>query len=366
MLAGTNLGVVLLAGGLALALVVWIVLRVVQRRSGPHPIRSTEMPLEADTGDEGIIVVEPGGRLDFVNARARSWFEVPAQDAPHLDWLLRRVRPSDDFLDLCAQPGRKRLNLNGQPVEATSSRVPGSYPRMLISIRGLEAAMAGGDVGHEGSSSLVRIISDFGGAISASLDLESVVRSVLDSTLRLIPADVLELKTWNRTTQLLSTYRLVEANGRLAHVALVEQSQFGELSQQVIAARSPVWLTDRSAILAASGDRLIGASCYLGIPLIAGDELVGVLEAAQTGTGGFTDQERDLTALIAPQIATALRNSILYEQEHRRSLEYSGLAGVAQAVGSAQQPREFFSRLVDAVAPLFDARIVGFLLLDEQ
>ena len=55
----------------------------------------------------------------------------------------------------------------------------------------------------------------------------------------------------------------------------------------------------------------------------------------------------------------------MYEQERRRSLEYSGLAGVAQAIGSGGQSRQLFERLVEAVAPLFDARIVGFLLLDE-
>ena len=168
----------------------------------------------------------------------------------------------------------------------------------------------------------------------------------------------------SRSSRKLTTYRLVEANGRMSHAALVDQSQFGDLGNRVVVTRSPVLLVDTAAILAELATPLSGLTSYLGIPLITGDELVGVLEAGQTGVGAFKPQEFDLLRLIAPQISTALRNSILYEQERRRTLEYSGLAGVAQAMGSIGEPAGLFPRLVDAVAPLFDARIVGFLLLD--
>src|SRR5574340_186709 len=365
MLAGINLGLALLVGGLVLALLVWAALRVVQHLSVAVPRKPALASAFPDSADEGIVVIEPGGRVDFLNARARAWFDLAPQDDPHLDRLLRRVRPSDDFLEVCAQPARKRLNVNGQPVEVTSSRVPGSHPRMLVSMRSLELAAVGPAEATQVSSSLVRIISDFGGAVTASLDLDSVVRSILDGTLRLIPADALELRTWNQQTQEMATYRLVEADGRHARAALMEQSQFGELGKRALASRMPVWLPDHAAVLSASGDRLRGISCYFGMPLIAGDELVGVLEAARTGANAFTPEELELIQLIAPQMSTALRNSILYEQEHRRTLEYSGLAGVSQALGSVRQPRELYGRLVDAVAPLFEARIVGFLLFDE-
>jgi hypothetical protein len=48
------------------------------------------------------------------------------------------VRPSDDFLDLCAAPGSKRVSIGGRLVEIASYEVPGIYPMMLISLRGKE------------------------------------------------------------------------------------------------------------------------------------------------------------------------------------------------------------------------------------
>ena len=220
---------------------------------------------------------------------------------------------------------------------------------MLVSIRKLELDQTSINSGVEGNSSLIRILSDFGGAITAKS--RSGIRS--SGPFWTIPSDWCPRMCSNsrhgiQETRKLATYRLVEANGRMSHAALTQQSQFGDLSNKVVATRSPMLLADPGAVRAEGGASLPGLTGYLGIPLIAGDELVGVLEAGQTGTSPIRPQEFDLLRLIAPQISTALRNSILYEQERRRSLEYSGLAGVAQAIGSGGQSRQLFERLVEA------------------
>ena len=85
--------------------------------------------------------------MDYINTLAREWFGLRANDQPNLERLLRRVRPPDDFLNVCAAPGQKRLNLNGRQVEATSYQVPGAYPQMLVSLRGMDflPALQAGD-----------------------------------------------------------------------------------------------------------------------------------------------------------------------------------------------------------------------------
>ena len=105
---------------------------------------------------------------------------------------------------------------------------------------------------------------------------------------------------------------------------------------------------------------------YLGMPLIAGGELVGLIEAGQISGAAFTQQDGNLLRLVSGQASIALRNSILYEEEQRRSAELAGLANLAQAAGSIQDPKDLFARLVDSVAPLFDADVVGFLIYDQN
>ncbi len=117
--------------------------------------------------------------------------------------------------------------------------------------------------------------------------------------------------------------------------------------------------------LPAAGDGASGLLSYIGMPLLASGELVGVLEAGQTMSAAFTHHDIDLLQLVASQTGAALRNAMLYEQERRRTIELSGLAGLAQAVGAIREPQELFTRLVESIAPLFDVDILGFLLYDE-
>jgi len=367
MLANLNLGIALLITGLVFVILVWGLLRLLSRPSIDVEAVLPSAPSEGDKATDGVMVIQPGGRVEYLNARARDWFGLREGDSADLDGLVRRVRPSDDFLEICASPGQKRLNVNGRPVEITSYQVPGAHPQMLLSLRGLELTPAFAAGSPELSSSIPRIISDFNSSITSSLDLESVVRAILDSTLRVISADLLELKAWDQETRTLVTYRFIETSGTMPKLIRSDQSQFGALTRRTVESRMPRLLPDSAAVLAeTTGGELPGVLSYMGIPLIAGNELVGVLEAGQSSARTFTTQEFDLLRLVAPQIAASLRNAMLYEQERHRTLEYSGLARLAQAESAMREPEELFSRLVEGISPLFDAQIMGFLLYDED
>ena len=117
--------------------------------------------------------------------------------------------------------------------------------------------------------------------------------------------------------------------------------------------------------LALNGE-LLPIQSYLGIPLMAGGELVGALEAGQTGGGAFGQHDLDLLSLVSGQAAVAIRNAKLYEEEQKRGAELAGLANLNQALGSVRDIQDIFAQLVESVAPLFSAEIVGFLLYDEE
>lgn len=124
-----------------------------------------------------------------------------------------RVRPPDEFLEICATPGQRRLSVNGKPVEATSYTVPGAVPQMLVLLRSLDLAPAVGADGKELSSSVLRIITDYSSAIASSLDLELALREILDSVRRLLPADVIEIKTWDEDLRGFVAYHTQDVNG---------------------------------------------------------------------------------------------------------------------------------------------------------
>ncbi len=364
--AGPSLVVGLLIAAIVMISLVYVTIRVLPRLNpADEPGSSVGEYHEHTNPVEAIFVVRPGGRVDYINSLARNHFDLRENEPYDLERLARRARPTDDFLAVCASPGQKRIAINGKLTEATSYQVPGAYPVMLVSLRSVELAPALGGRATEASASVLKVVTDFSQAIAASLDLQTTIRSVLENISRLIPSDILELKLWDSNSQSLIPYRLQGDSSQQA--ADVMRSQFGRLTTTLMERRVPMLVpSTRGQTELTSNGELLAVQSYLGLPLMAGGELVGTLEAGQLGAGAFSQQDLDVLQLVAEQAAVAIRNARLYEDEQRRSGELAGLADLNQAFGSVHGTQDLFARLVESIAPLFDAEIIGFLIYDEE
>src|SRR5687768_5916875 len=180
MFAGLEVGLwfVILALGLIVPVLVVIWLRRL-----PHNalLESASVPslISPNTShpNEAVLIVQAGGRVEHINNLAREWFGLRTNEAASLERLIRRARPAEDLLTLCARQGQKRLSIGGRLVEATSYQVPGPYALMLITMRNVElsASLNKGDT----DSSILQIVSDFGKNVSASLNLEDTLYAIL-------------------------------------------------------------------------------------------------------------------------------------------------------------------------------------------
>jgi PAS domain S-box-containing protein len=361
-----GLGIGLFLTGLVLIILVWLALRFTPRNRISAQV-SADSFMSTSNSKDAVIILQPGGRVDYISTPARTYFDLRENEPYDLERLARRVRPADDFLDLCAAPGSKRVTISGKLVEITSFEVPGAFPVMLVSFRSREVS-ATLEQGSGASEEILRVVTEFSQGVSTSLDLDKTVNAILEYVSRLVPSDVLELKLWNADDRSLKPYQFQGPSGLSTRTGLRELvSQFGGLTDQVISKRQPVLITDaRSQPELASGGELPSIQSYLGIPLVAGDEFIGVLESGQTGGGTFGSHDQDLLQLIAGQAAVALRNAKLYEEEQKRAAELAGLANLNQSLGAIRDTQDLFSRLVESVSPLFEAEIVGFLLYDEE
>ncbi len=366
----SGLGVSLSIIGLTLVALVWMVLRFLPRSlrsqaaTRASSANSFAIP-ESTKSKDAIILIQPGGRVEYMNALARSYFDMREGEPYDLERLARHVRPSEDFLNLCASPDQKRVSINGKLVEVVSYEVPGESPLMLVTLRGKDLAPML-DSSNGASEEILRVVTDFSQAIAASLDLDTTVKSILDNVSRLVPSDALELKLWNTDEQALVPYRFQQANLSLDNATPSPRAHFGNLTYQLISQRAPILLTDaRAQIDLAENNDSLSIQSYLGIPLMAGGELVGSLEAGQIGGGAFGQHDLDLLFLVSGQAAVAIRNARLYVDEQRRVSELAGLANLNQTLGAIHDMRDLFTRLVESVASLFSADIIGFLLYDE-
>ncbi len=363
-----NLGFELIAAGLVVAALAWLLLHLFPNRISSGRIEDIPSnSLDIDQANDAVLVIQFGGRVEYINEPARKWFGLQEDDAADIERLARRVNPPDEFLDVCASPSQKRVNVNGKLTELTSYKVPGAYPKMLVSLHGMDLMPALAVANADTSSSILQVIADFGKSITSSRDLETVLRSILENLGRLIPADVMEIKVWDKAAKAFIPYRIQFEDHAKRELIRATQSQFGRLSEKLAGEGEPLLMADARSWLEQEVDGGFNAiRSYLGAPLMADGELIGLFEAGQISGPAFTQQDVNLLKLVSSQAELALWNSLLHEEEQYHSAELAGLAELAQAINSIRDVKDLFARLVDSVSALFDAEIIGFLIFDED
>ncbi|MGC8855309.1 MAG: GAF domain-containing protein, partial [Anaerolineae bacterium] len=366
MFAGLGLGIGLIIAGLVFVLLVWGFLRLLAVAQSEMPAGGMSIALpEVSQKTEAILVVQPGGRVEYLSPVARQWFGLNEDEPADLERLARRARPTDEFLNLCLTPGQKRLAINGRLMEATSYQVPGVFPAVLLSLRKLELAPLTAEQGEQVIPALVKVITDFGQAITANLDFESTVQAVLENLARVFSADVIELKIWEAKGETPIMYGLQEGSDAALKLIRLTSSHFAGYTGQVLDSQQPVLLPVLGEQLQPNGRERRQIRSYLGCPLQVKGEMLGVVELGRSSGVPFGESDLELLQLFCGQAAQTLRNALDYEREHREATELAALANLSQAINVLHEPKHLFRRLVETISPLFSAEIIGFLIYDE-
>ena len=366
MIAGleTGLGLIILALAFIVPVLIVVYLRRGQRNT--PVVSQTEAPfISPDSStSEAVLIVQSGGRVEYMNGLAREWFGLRPDELPDLEQLLRRVRPAEEFIELCARQGQKRISISGQLIEVTSYQVPGPDLLMLVAMRNIEFSKNLAETNTD--SSILQLITDFGTNVSASLGLEDTLHAILLNISHLIPADLLEVKTWNAAHKTLATY-VLDASGA-SNVQPAIRSHFDGLTEFLITQLKPLLIPDTRTpnISIPQWNTNSVVRSYLGLPLIVDNHLIGTLEFGHLSPGVLGQQDLDLAKLVSTQAAYSIHNALLYTAEQNRSAELSGLANLAQAFGTSQDHTNLIGRLVESVKPLFAVDVLGFLLYDES
>ncbi|HKJ38971.1 MAG TPA: GAF domain-containing protein, partial [Anaerolineales bacterium] len=367
MFAGQGNGLLLIALALAFLLPVLAIVGFRRYSSGrKFPAQSSPSQVSPDitNSNEGILLVQTGGRVEYINDLAREWFGVRADELPDLERLIRLARPAEELLNLCAIPGQKRLSIDNQLMEVTSYRVPTPYSQILVAIKAVEFSKDIADT-SEGVP-ILRLISEFGRDMSASLDLTEVIHTALLNISQLISSDILEIKTWDSSSKALVPFAL-DVSGGGAVTQVTSRSQFNGFTDYLIERRKPVLVADAGtpppALASLNGNSPVQS--YLGFPLIADDKLIGTLELGHLTPGVLGQQDLDLVQLISTQVAYSLRNAISYSTEQKRVSELSGLANLVESLGASHDYSDLIRKLIENISPLFSVDILGFLLFDE-
>ena len=335
------------------------------------PASDAFLEKEAEEGQDAVLLVLSGGRVRYLNALARQWFGLQPEDRPSLEFLAHRLRPEDEFVRVCAAPGRARLTLATRAVEAVSYAVPyQGEMAVLVTLRPLQLLPTEeGEAAPAPTAETVRALVEIGQDVSAHQTLEEALQAVAEAVDRLVPADVISLSLWDEAHQRLQPYHYAGGERKvLLPEAGAERAQEDTLAAHIAQERKPVMIADLDAgapALPPLDRRRHPVRAYMGVPLMVGEDFVGVLEVASFTAGAYTDADLDFLSLIAGQVAVAVQNARRFSDARRRLQELRSLADIASAASGLKNTRELIERILENVRPLFNAQILGFLLYDE-
>lgn len=104
----------------------------------------------------------------------------------------------------------------------------------------------------------------------------------------------------------------------------------------------------------------------LSVPLIAADQLVGVINIHTKPSHEYTEGQRRLMDRIAEQVANALYSSKLYKQMQAQVTRLSTLTEVSRSITSGMYLDETLNLIVAMTAESMNFKIVTVMLVDEQ
>jgi len=152
-----------------------------------------------------------------------------------------------------------------------------------------------------------------GQALSASLDVNTVVEAIYDQVARLMPADNFYIALYDPEVEEVWFPLATEGGQR---VEWRSRRTGTGLTEHVLRALEPLLIRgDLASALAELGIEAIGrsAACWLGVPILAGNEPLGVIAVQSFDAPGVYDaSHEEILVTIAAQAAVAIQNARLY------------------------------------------------------
>lgn len=367
------LGIYILASGVGFFALWRVLLRgvaKVQPTLAPPSLTGVISSLELGKNTDAVLLIQPGGKILFANRIIREWLNLSPNDPPNLEHLARQARPSETFLSLSAAPGQARFSLQGLMVDGVSYEIPFQDSRaILLTLRRPDLTVLTQE-NTTVSGRALDILTELGRAMTASLDLTSTLQAILESVERLIPSDVFEITVWDANQKGLVPYGFAGLPG------IDRRLEKGNINYRPDEGYSGYIYTHRKPLLVSNVEifretrpamdrRNFPIRSFLGVPLMIAGEPIGTLELGSLTTDSFGDNDLEILSILSSQAAVALKNALVHREEERRVAELTGLAKLAQAVGTISHTRDLFSHLVNSITPLLEVDILGFLIYDE-
>jgi len=204
--------------------------------------------------------------------------------------------------------------------------------------------------------------------VSESLVVDDVLRRIASATARLLNAPSVQLWTADRVERVLRLQASYAEPGS-ADIRMRRTVAFGEgVSGRVAEGKSPIYVDDvthDARALSADWARETGIHRMLSVPILAGDDLLGVLAVRARGGELSSEENRALVVSLAARAAVALQNARSYADAVRRGGRLRDLVAVSRSISASLDARDVMQRIANAAAAMRPGAMAAVNVFDE-
>ena len=235
--------------------------------------------------------------------------------------ILRRIR---DLMIATKQVASGKLSARTQlPYGGNElGRLAGAFDDLAEALEKREAEAQASAKQIQKQRQQQKALYDLNVAITSTLDLTSVLSTLLDQIFVLFPSCATTISWINKQSGALEV--IAHRNLEDANVTQVERATEEGLPLIVVNRQSPLVISNAQLDPRTTNPEFLRRHrlfSYLGLPLIAKGETLGVLSFYTKEERDFKPEETDFLIALVNQAAIAIYNSRLYEQTRNQALE---------------------------------------------
>jgi PAS domain S-box-containing protein len=211
----------------------------------------------------------------------------------------------------------------------------------------------------------LRELAELSQSITASLDTGDVMQRIVDAAAGMVPGAMAAVHVYDPARQVL---RFAACSSDELRALPEEHPAAAGLPGLVFERRQPVVIADPAEhprSIARAWWQARPTAAYHGLPIIAADALLGVLDYV-TPRGVPDLETQEALRLIAACAGIAIRNASLYQAERTQAARAGALAAINQRISSALNLESLLRMIAESAADLTGVKYALFWLADEE
>jgi len=204
-------------------------------------------------------------------------------------------------------------------------------------------------------------------AVTRSLDLNEILEELHREIQRFLAPDTFSVVLYDPKQEMLDVCFVVEEGKRLPSMKLPFDER-GGLTAWVIRERKSLLVRDVEADQLPVQPRHITrpARSWLGIPLIARNQVVGALSVQSFRPAAFDEADRDFLTAVADHVAIAIENARLLEAERRTRQQAETLQRVTAALSSTLELDQLLNLMLEYLEQLVAYDSASVMLVEGE